>query len=49
MRLPPSRREFFVLVGLLVAGCGTGQAPAQQEHPADSASATVTLVVDGMI
>ena len=49
MRLPPSRRELLVLVGLLVAGCGAGQSPAQQEPTADSASATVTLVVDGMI
>jgi hypothetical protein len=49
MRMAPSRRELLVMLGLLVAGCRSSNAPVEQKHQNEPASATVTLIVDGMI
>jgi hypothetical protein len=48
MEIAPSRRQLLVMLGSLVAGCRR-QAPVEQEHQNDPSSATVTLIVDGMI
>jgi hypothetical protein len=49
MKTVPSRRELLATLGLLVAGCRSSQAPVEQKHQNEPASATVTLIVDGMI
>jgi hypothetical protein len=49
MRMPLSRRELLVVLGLMVAGCGDRQAQVEPEQQPGPASATTTLVVDGMI
>jgi hypothetical protein len=49
MMMVPSRRELFVMLGLLVVGCRRSQVPVEQKHQNEPASATVTLIVDGMI
>jgi hypothetical protein len=49
MKMTPSRRELLVTLGLLVGGCRSNRAPVEQKHQNEPASATVTLIVDGMI
>jgi hypothetical protein len=49
MKMAVSRRGLFVMLGLMVTGCRDSRAPVDQKPKVDPGSATVTLIVDGMI
>lgn len=49
MKMAVSRRGLFVMLGLMITGCLDSRAPVDQKPKVDPGSATVTLIVDGMI
>jgi hypothetical protein len=49
MEIAPSRRRLLVMLGSLVAGCRRREAVVEEKHQNEPSSATVTLIVDGMI